>query len=460
VTVAEENARPGSPDWGLRATAVAGGRSRAVEGYAVPTSVAAGDTLEVRVSADPAGAVSAAVFRLGWYGGAGARAVAVVPAFPVGAQPVPPPGPAGERECAWPVAFRLAVGEDWPSGVYLARLSRADGTAESYVPFVVRPSGRTPAVIVQTSDFTWQAYNRWPDDRSSLYDTAWWAAKLWPLLETADRTRRVSFERPYGIRKWDAAPDQLAAVIGSGEYLQWEYPLAFWLEREGVDVGYVANADTARDGVPAGAKAWISAGHDEYWTASMYAHVAAARDRGTALLFLSGNTAFTEIEMSSSSVTRAPYRVFRRKAMFTGREADLMGVASGFAVVGDDAWRCAAPDHWLFAGTGMRAGDGIPDLVGWETHTRRARTIPNLVTVAGGTIPLAIRGVPLGRHRWHATVYEAPSGAAVFAASTIYWPLGLARPPVPFAAHPFIGRVAPDERVAIMTRNLLRRAGA
>lgn len=459
-TIAEENALPGAPDWGLRRVEVAGGRSRAIEGWCWPPSAAPGESVEFFVSAAPHGPFSVTIFRLGYYGGAGARRLAELGPLAGMPQPDPAPGPHGERECVWDSAFVLPIAEDWVSGVYLARLTRQDTGSESYVPFVVRPGVAMPAVLVQTSDFCWQAYNRWPDDRSSLYDTDWWLAKLWPLMETADRDRRVSFDRPFGIRKWDAAPEMLSRIIGSAEFLQWEFPLVYWLEREGVDVGYWMNRDTHERGIPAGVSAWISNGHDEYWSPEIYANVAAARDRGVSLLFLSGNAAFTEIELAPASRTGDRDRVFRRRRMFTGREADLMGVANGFAVVGDDDWRCADAGHWLFAGTGMRHGDAIRNLVGWETHSVRSRRIPNLRVVASGTLPLRINAwLRLPSQRWYSTVYELPGGGVVFAASTIYWGLGLARPPVPLEGHPFLSRVVPDERVAIMTRNLLRRAG-
>ncbi len=328
-SVAEENSRPGTREWWLARTAVVGGRSKRIEGFASASSVAPGGTLEVRVSADPPTSFVATVYRLGYYGGAGAREPGRLGPFPAAAQPVPARGPGGLRACAWPATFTVPVPADRRSGVHLVKLTREDDGVESYVIFTVTPGASTPRIIVQTSDLCWQAYNRWPDDRASLYDTDWWPAKVWPLLETADTRTRVSRERPYGIRKWDSSPDLLARVIGSGEYLQWEYPIAYWLESRGYDVGYTTNLDTHRDGIPAGTKAWISAGHDEYWTDAIYRHAAAARDRGTALLFFSGNAAFTELELAASPATGAPDAVLRRRAMFTGREAGIMGVANG-----------------------------------------------------------------------------------------------------------------------------------
>ncbi len=64
------------------------------------------------------------------------------------------------------------------------------------------------------------------------------------------------------------------AVILASEYLPWEFPLAFWLEKHGYDVSYISNIDTHAD--PAGllrTKGFVSVGHDEYWTLDMHDNV-------------------------------------------------------------------------------------------------------------------------------------------------------------------------------------------
>ena len=77
---------------------------------------------------------------------------------------------------------------------------------------------------------------------------------------------------------------------------------------------------------------------------------------------------------------------FPEEALFTKNgpnEATLMGAQSTYPVTGGGDWICRKPDHWLFAGTGMKAGDGIPGLVGWEWHGEPA-PIPGLEVVASG----------------------------------------------------------------------------
>ena len=73
-------------------------------------------------------------------------------------------------------------------------------------------------------------------------------------------------------------------------------------------------------------------------------------------------------------------RDFPEEALFTKNgpnEATLMGAHSTYPVTGGGDWTCRKPGHWLFAGTGMKEGDGIPGLVGWEWHGEPA-PIPGL----------------------------------------------------------------------------------
>ena len=79
---------------------------------------------------------------------------------------------------------------------------------------------------------------------------------------------QVSFNRPYG--KYCQIPDAPLST-GSGEFLLWEFPLAFRLKQHGYDIIYISNQDTHRD--PASllrAKGFLSVGHDEYWTLVMF----------------------------------------------------------------------------------------------------------------------------------------------------------------------------------------------
>src|SRR3989337_364279 len=102
---------------------------------------------------------------------------------------------------------------------------------------------------------------------------------------------RISFDRPYSLYI-NALPMDFAPLSnGSGEFLLWEFPLAFWLEKEGYDVTYCSNCDIHADPECAQrVKGFLSVGHDEYWSLEQFENVKAAVDAGVSAAFLSGNT--------------------------------------------------------------------------------------------------------------------------------------------------------------------------
>ena len=51
---------------------------------------------------------------------------------------------------------------------------------------------------------------------------------------------------------------------------------------------------------------------------------------------------------------------------------------------GSADWIVSKPNHWIFEGTGMKKGDRVPGLVGWEHHGDPAN-IPGLEVIAEGT---------------------------------------------------------------------------
>jgi hypothetical protein len=135
-------------------------------------------------------------------------------------------------------------------------------------------------------------------------------------------------------------------------------------------------------------------------------------------------------------------------------EALLMGARSPYPFNGGDDWIVTRPEHWMFTGTGMKKGDRVPGLVGWEFHGDPA-DIPGLEIVAEGVaLSGGVRPV-----RWTATIYPGPKKNFVFNASTIWWAQGLSSPPghmLPWSHG--VRPHGPDARVQKITDNLLRRA--
>ncbi|HWB05010.1 MAG TPA: N,N-dimethylformamidase beta subunit family domain-containing protein [Verrucomicrobiales bacterium] len=459
--VSTENARPGTRDWLLtkpRIDPATKYRCPWIEGYCSHTSIRPGGEITFHVSTNPASGFTLEIYRLGYYQGHGARLMQKLGPFPGKTQPDPPIAAKRLRNCNWEPATTLKIPGDWLSGVYLGKLTESTDGIQSYVIFIVRDDRRAD-FLFQCSDHTWQAYNRWPQN-FALYDDGkngwYWGPDV-----------QVSFNRPYGkyCQIFDAP-----LSTGSGEFLLWEFPLAFWLEQHGCDITYISNQDTHHDA--AGllrAKGFLSAGHDEYWTLEMFRNVQAAIARGVSAAFLSGNAVCGRILYDSKT------RAFERVGVFGPpggtQEFDhmkslkherpyaneLIGAHSTGPVTGGADWTCALPDHWLFKDTGMKKGDSIPGLVGWEWHGDPA-PIPGLEIVATGPTQSA-PGKPNGG-TFTATVYAGPKNNIVFNAATIWWADALSAPPGYVRPSVYTTPKGPDSRVQTIMQNLLQRIRA
>ncbi len=457
-SIREENSRVGTREWMLSKTGVDPAtkyRCRWIEGYCSHASAIAGETVRLYVSTNPASRFTIDVYRLGWYGGDGGRLMRQLGRFEGNMQTDPPVDAKRLRNCDWEAATELQIPGDWPSGVYVGKLTAEQGGWQSYVTFVVRDD-RQADFMFQVSDFTWQAYNRWPS-QFALYDDGthpwYWGGDV-----------RVSFNRPYG--KYCQIVDAPLST-GSGEFFLWEFPLAFWMESQGYDVTYVSNLDTHRH--PRGlkrAKGFLSVGHDEYWTIEMFQNVQAAIRAGVNVGFFSGNAVCGRViyDPATRSIERVGVfgppggmRDFEHmKALEHKRPYanELIGAHSTGPVTGGADWVCTAPDHWIYGGTGMREGDRIAGLIGWEWHGDPA-AIPGLEVVATGPTQLA-PGQPNGG-QYTATVYPGPKGNFVFNAATCWWADGVSAPPGYVRPKVYTEPHGPDARVQQITRNVLER---
>lgn len=188
--IACENSKPGSPpnEWDVQ-----GAGSSSIQGFATDISVDAGQTVRFKVST-PSSDYRLDIYRMGYYGGDGARRVATVQ--PSASLPQSQPScqqqsSTGLVDCGnWAVSASWAVPADAVSGIYFAKATREDGAAAgqaSHIVFVVRDDDGGSQLLFQTSDTTWQAYNRYGG--SSLYTGG-----------PAGRAYKVSYNRPFTTR--------------------------------------------------------------------------------------------------------------------------------------------------------------------------------------------------------------------------------------------------------------------
>jgi len=132
----------------------------------------------------------------------------------------------------------------------------------------------------------------------------------------------------------------------------------------------------------------------------------------------------------------------------------LMGARNIRPVNGGGDWIIIKPEHWMFEGTGIKKGDSIPGLIGWEFHNDAA-DIKGMEVVAEGP---AWQGGSNLTH-WQATIFPGPKNNFVFNASTIFWAQGLSSPPGHTLPWSHYNRPhGPDARVQKITHNLLERA--
>jgi hypothetical protein len=433
--ITAENALPGSTAWQSPDATGA-----AIEGYTSQVSSAPGDTVSFHVSTNPVANYRIEIYRLGWYGGDGARLVTCLPTCttdePGVARTAPAPDANGEVDAGWPVTDSITVPSSWTSGYYVARLKLASGSqagSASPVYFIVRAApGTNAAILVEAPVNTWQAYNGWGGE--SLYSG----------LNGGPPAVKVSFNRP-----------------GYGQSpLQFEYQAVRFLEREGYDVSYTTNYDLAVD--PAELlhhKLVMSVGHDEYWTKAMRDNVTAARDAGVNLMFLGGNDVYWQARYEDNGRTLVEYRSLTADpdpdpATKTVRwtqlqppnpQCTLTGLddLGGIRVDGDpprdySLVSASLSDPWM-ANTGFAPGAILPDLVGYEWDgIEPGCATPPLTTFFHYSSTLA---------NGDSTRYTAPSGAMVYSTGSVQFADALDG----WAGHD----LPPDPRVQQFIRNAL-----
>ncbi len=399
-------AETGDADWPIRSR----GPQEAIEGYAAKASVAPGEAVPLHVSTTARG-FRVSAYRMGWYEGAGAKLVWRSGSVAGRRQSSPAVEPALRTVTArWEPTVTVPT-DGWRPGAYLLRLD-ADNGHQRYVPLVVRSDSVEGKTVLVHAVTTWQAYNLWG------------GYNLYNGLNGSFGTRSlmVSFDRPYD-------------KDGAEKFQVYEQPIVMMAEQLGLPVAYTTSLELATNpGALKGAAAAIFLGHDEYWTPQQRAHVTAARDAGTNLAFLGANTCYRRIRLDAAGRTVTCYKdsadrdpMYRTDpALVTtdfrldpapDPESSLLGVYyDGFPV--DAPYVVHTPDHWLYAGTGVRAGDSFKHLVGVEyDRVNVGVPTPRPIEILAHS-PVRCEG--RASHS-DTAYYTAPSGAGVFASGTMRW---------------------------------------
>jgi hypothetical protein len=443
-----ENAHQGTNAWQIPGDKTA---STEIQAYTSATSVLPGQQLTFYVSTQQDNTpYSIEIFRIGWYGGTGGRLMAerndllgraqgyykTVTHRLVDCTSCRVDVSTGLVEANWQPSYTLTVPSSWTTGIYLAKFTDVNDM-QSYAPFDVKSTA--PALyIAATPDTTYQAYNNWGG--YSLY-----IAYTKVGTGVLGRGVKVSFDRPY------SEPNG----YGSGQVLTIEAASIRWLERQGYNVSYISDVDLHND--PAQLlhySAYLSLGHDEYWTKEMRDGVQQARDKGVGLAFLGANAVYWQMRFQANSAnipnrTIVCYKVQTenkdlkhdpfynkdnsrvttqwRDPLLAEPENALVGImfsADSHKIRGFPWQVNPLINSPLLAKTGLQGGHSYGcGLVGYEWD----HVFDNGATPSG----LQVLSISQTRSDFgiadysNTTYYIAQSGAMVFATGAIYWTLAL-----------------------------------
>lgn len=420
-------------------------------GYAWPKWCRGADAVEFRVhSVEPYklglwryGLHREFVRNIGWYDNHGPRAV----------MQTVPDGPFTETGVRWDnghgVHRQLVVAPE-QTGLYYFRAQGESGATFAF-PLIVAPRRPTAPIAVLASTNTWNAYNAF-GGRSNYIMAAQILDR--PIVNARTDLPRyrvsdygewkqgptfapLSFDRPEPYNDVAANVECTDPIEGrqACHLAPAEWRLLGWLQREGFAHDLYADYQLHDGTLDLDAyRVLILNTHPEYWSAEMYRRTKRWTDeRGGRLMYLGGNGVNCPVEyLDHGTAMRClngwPDGFESRFHAHVESEANLLGVVytdPGAMTVAP--YEVLEPEHWIFAGTGLRRGD----LFGTRTlHARYGdgasghETDKISPSTPAGVRPLA-RGLNPDLGGAHLVCFETPSGGAVFSVGSITFPSAL-----------------------------------
>ena len=302
--VKDENAKPGvkmtPAEWKTLDLSAAEGSAL----WLNQTAVSCGATVDIHAAlytsnSTPISDVprTFAAWRIGYYNGAGAREVWRSSPIKLKKRSASISREATRyTEADWPTTTSFTVGSNWTPGFYLIISFSAFGQIENAAPLIVRsPIGSSKLVMMQ-SFLTWQMYNSF-GGRSGY---------LGPgkdgNTDEDERSRLVSFDRP---------------LVGSGSYsIQRDaIPFIQFVEKQGINVDEESDLDINQwPSITTKYAGVIIGGHAEYFTHRMFETFIAARNNGTNIAILGGNTAYWQTRLEPSKYGPDRHAIMYRTA--------------------------------------------------------------------------------------------------------------------------------------------------
>ena len=339
------------------------------------------------------------------------------------------------------------------SGLYYFHAKGESGAFYSF-PWIVAPASPSAEIAVLAANINWNAYNnfggrsnyihpdripptptinarlelkRYTDPAHTNYDTEDYA----PL----------SFDRPEPINHIPEEVEITDPIAGraASHVAPAEWRFLGWLEREGLDYDLYAETQLHFDQLDLDQyKILITTTHPEYWSRKMYYAVKAwVHERGGRLIYLGGNGLNCEVEFldeqtmavkNGNSRVQSSEGFESRFHIYNESEANLLGI-----VFTDSGIMTAAPyqvlnaDHWIFAGTGVKAGDTIGEsslherIPGGASGHETDKTSP----ASPANVEIVARGLNPDRGGAEIVHYQSASGGAVFSVGSITYPASI-----------------------------------
>jgi len=362
--VSAENAKPGTNAWRLQHR-----RGPDIAGYADTTAATVGDQVNLRVDT-PAKHFHVEAYRLGFYGGTRARLVWRSGEIAGHKQPTCPRAPGINRvECTWRTTTTIPITAQWPPGAYLLKLV-ADPGQQKYVPLTVWDPSSHAAYVIDSSVFTWQAWNTYGG--YSMYGGG--PPGVDPTYE--DRARVMSYDRPY------------ANGDGAGELIGNELPLISFMEQRGLDVTYWTDVTFhEHPGLIRNHRAYMSLGHAECWSNAERAAAVDGIKHGVNFVFYAASPILRHVRVQPDAAGVAD----RQLVDYRDPDADPIPRTHPKEATGN-TWEqppASAPPSeitgntyggynidfplviadasaWPYAGTGLHNGDALPHVVQYD----------------------------------------------------------------------------------------------
>ena len=442
--IVTENALTGNPisEWG-----VPNFRDTRIAGFSTKMSLNAGETVHFKISVETGATFTLKIYRLGYYGGNGARLIVNLGTLSGVAQPAGISDPAtGLLDCGnWSESASWAIPSTAVSGFYIAKIERTGG-GSNHIAFVIRNDASNSDLYLQVPDETWQAYNGYGGN--SLYD----GTTSFPNGHAV----KVSYNRPFFPYNSLFSTDGREADW----YMNALYPMIRWLERNGYNLTYTSSNDVERNGSRLlNHKVFLSVGHDEYWSKNQRANVEAARNAGVHLAFFSGNEVYWKTRWESAAGNEDRTLVCYKEGVLAdsskeertcGTKCDVSSAEwTGLWRMGQN-YDGGRPENEL---TGQMSWVEFPSEIGvpatyqklrfWRNTTITTLAAGQTATLGANTLgfewdyeqELFAGTYPEGRitmssktanSRTHKlSLYRHSSGALVFGAGTVQWAWGL-----------------------------------